>query len=304
MYASSLDHLIELNQLDAIRIIMYGGFPDSPLNGGRFNYSLDGFFLYDRLFFRLTEKQLSKLRDTFDKTVTRANQNRIPFLIAYTNMFVGQDELNEENLKPVQRLVESGQKYGVKNGVILNNKLLEETLRQRYGEELLYVSSCTKYVSPDRILSPQETLRLYLADSGTYDYIVVTPQDSRREKLLKDVLRESKGEVIAICNSYCANACNSYHHYAFMSRENKKSLLDIRIQEVVAGAIRFIAPRVTTCSSIRHVFCKVNSKDIAKMQLKAGIVNFKLGRGLGDHSLDQLVSLILEFQKNPPPELP
>ncbi|MFA5260891.1 MAG: hypothetical protein WC450_06660, partial [Candidatus Omnitrophota bacterium] len=121
--------------------------------------------------------------------------------------------------------------------------------------------------------------------------------------LIKDVLQESRCGVIAICNSYCANACNSYHHYAFTSRENKKSILTIRMKDVIPDSIRFIAPRLTTCTSIRHVFWKVNPLPIAKMQLKAGIVNFKLGRGLGEHSLDQIVDLIMESKHNPPREL-
>ena len=283
-----------------MRIIIYGGVPDSPLNGGRFNYSLDGFALYNRLGFRLTEKQLAKLLDNFYKTISRANQNGIPALIAYTNLFVSPGELNEKNLGPVRWLVESGEKHGVKNGLILNNKLLEATLRQQYGPALLYVSSCTKYVCPERILTPRETTALYLADSRNYDYVVLTPQDSRREKLIKEVLEKSQCGIIAICNSYCGNTCNSYHHYALMSQENKNSILSIRTKDTVGDALRFIAPRITTCTSIRHVFYPVNPAKTAKMQLKAGVVNFKLGRGLGEKCLDSIVSLIREFRQNPP----
>ncbi|MFH1397379.1 MAG: hypothetical protein ABIH27_02360 [Candidatus Omnitrophota bacterium] len=300
IYSCPIKHLSELNQLEDISIVIYAGVPNSPLNGGRFNYILDGIFLWDRLLFRLTKRQLSRVLSKFYETLTKANQNSIPFFIAYTNMFISNEELNEDNLYPVKWLVESSKKYGVKNGVILNNKLLEGFIRQKYNDLLVYVSSCTKYVSPDKILTPRETLSMYLEDGGKYDFICLTPQDSRRENLLKEVLCDSKSGIIAIANSYCADNCNSYYHYEQTSNENKKSILTIGSIGIITGAFAFVMPRVLMCTAIRQQFCKVDIKKIAEMQLEAGITNFKLGRGMGDNLLDQLVSLILKFEESHP----
>jgi len=307
IYASPVEHLVKLNRLEGIQIVMFGGVPNSPLNGGRFNYGLDGFFLWNRLFFNLTRSQLSKISSNFYKVVTEANQGGIPFYIAFTNMFVSQEELNEENLAPVARLVASSKKYGVKNGVILNNKLLEDFLRRKYGDSLLYVSSCTKYYSPRKILTPRETLSMYLRDSGAYDFICLTPQDSRRQDLIKDVLAESKSKITAICNTYCGDRCNSYHHYAFISKENKRRLLASGAKEILSGAFQmidiigrafaFIIPRTLTCTAFRTQFCPVDIKKFLWMQLNAGVTNFKLGRGFGDRSIDLVVSLIRKFEE-------
>jgi len=302
IYSSSIKHLIELNQLEDIDIVMYGGVPNSPLNGGRLNLVLDGLFIWNRFFLRLTKKQLSKALSNFYSTITKANQNGIPFRIAYTNMFISHEELNEENLYSVKWLVESSQKYGVKNGVIIYNKLLEDFIRQKYGDKLVYVSSLTKYFSPHKILTPQETLSMYLEDSRRFDFITITPQDSRRENLLKDLLRDSKCGIIALCNSYCAYHCKSYYHYECFSHYNKKSLLTIDYtgMNFLATAFTFFMRQGYKCPTSILVFPPLRNasfKKITKMQLNAGIVNFKLGRGLGMDFLNKLVSLILEFNE-------
>ncbi len=293
IYASPLKHLIELNRAEDISIVVYGGVPDSPLNGGRFNYSLDGLFLWNRPFFSLTKSQLSRALAKFYKTLEEANKNGIAFRIAYTNMFVSPDELNEGNLYPVERLVESSKKYGVKNGLMLNNKLLEDRIRQKYGDKLVYVSSCTKYVSPHKILTPHETLNMYLEDSKKYDFVCMTPQDSAREHLIKDVLLGGdKNKIIAICNSVCTNRCNSYYHYEYISKENKRSLITVANMSILSGIFSYVARRPPRCSAFRQVFGRVGLENMAKMQLRAGIVNFKIGRGFGAKLIDPLVSLI------------
>ncbi len=205
-------------------------------------------------------------------------------------MFVSQEELNDENLSPVKRLAASSRQHGVKNGIIINNKLLEDRIRQEYGDQLIYVSSCTKYVSPDKILSPLETLSMYRVDIQKYDYVVATPQDSRRKGLLEDITRENRFKLVAICNFY--------HHYEYTSRENKRTLVHFNSAKMVGRAISFLIPRLTTCSAVWRSVCRVNVKKIARMQLEAGVINFKLGRGLGAELLDHLVSVIRGFEES------
>lgn len=298
IYSAPIRKLCQINQLKNIRIILYGGVPDSPLNGGRFNYTLDGFFLWDRLFFRLNKKQRTKATTTFYKTVLEANQSGIPFLIAYTNMFVDPHELTEENLFPVHWLAESSRKHGVRNGLILNNMLLESHIREQYQDRLIYVSSCTKYVLLDKVLTPSETMNMYREDILRYDLVTLTPQDSRREDVLKKAASLDEKKIIAICNSYCSYQCNSYHHYAYMSMENKKSLLAINDWKIFLKAFAFMSRQAHHCPALLQSFRKTDIARTVNMQLKAGIVNFKLGRGFGSGAIDQVIRSVVDFENN------
>ena len=296
-YADSMERFARINQIDNIGVTLYGGIPNSPFNGGRANFMLDGLFLLDRFFMRLRKEQLARLMSKFYDTVTKANQNNIPVCIALTNIFIHDEELTEENLYPIQFLVESSQKYGVKNGVILNNKRLEDIVRQRHEDRLIYVSSCTKYVSPHKLLSPRDTQNMYQEDSGKYDYIVLTPQDSRREKVLKNVLQNNKSEVVALCNIFCSNSCNTYGHYELFSQLNKTSLLKIRPTVDLVRVFKYAFSKVFVCPYYRTLFYGPKIEANIKLQLRAGVTNFKLGRGLGQSVIGKLVSLIQEHER-------
>jgi hypothetical protein len=210
---------------------------------------------------------------------------------------VQEDELNEKNLSPVEWLTNASMKYGVKNGVIINNKRLEACIRERFGDKLVYISSCTKYVSPHKLLTPRETKAMYREDIDNYDQVVLTPQDSRREDVVKEAVRFGGEKIVAIANSYCAYGCNSYHHYASMSRENKTSMLKLADWNVLMDGIKFLFPRMSQCSAFRHSITSVNVEKIAGMQIRAGIVNFKLGRGFGVDGFEKLVALIQAYER-------
>ncbi len=292
LYSRSVEYLAKINSSDDIGIAVYGGIPNSPFNGGRVNFVLDGLFLGNRLLFSLSRQQLERVTAKFYETVSKINERGMPFNAACTNIFIDQEELNETNLYPIQWLVESSQKHGIKNGVILNNALLEGHLRRKYTDKLTYISSCTKYVSPHKMLSPRDTMSMYQEDSGKYDFIVLTPQDSRRPKLISDVVRENKSRIMAIANSYCSNDCNTYHHYAYASKQNKISLSGkLTDWHLLAASVRFL-PFTLKCSAYWYMIFPLHVEKIAAMQLNAGIVNFKLGRGLGVEGLEKLVALI------------
>ncbi len=280
-------------------MVAYGGFPDSPFNGGRNNFLLDRMRLYGRLWIGLTRGELSRAVKSFEATVEQLNAAGISFRLAFTNMFVREDELTEKNLLPVECVAAIGRRYGMRNGIIVNNALLERHVRSTYGDALVYVSSCTKYVSPDKILTPQETLRMYHEDCRRYDYVCLTPQDSRRERVLTAAAADCRAKIIAIANSYCSNACNSYDHYEYMSRENKQSLLGPGIIDarILFGTIAFACRHLGTCSAYKQVIrlCDVNA--LMRLQLQSGIVNFKLGRGFGDKRIGIVVKTILDWEK-------
>ena len=292
LYAWPVEHLAKINARGDISITVFGGFPDSPFNGGRTNFSLDG-LLCNRTLFRISDQQLKNITAKFFETVSKINECGMSFCVVFTNIFVSPGELTAENLSPIQWLIDSSKKHGVKNGVILNNELLEEYLREKYSDDLIYISSCTKYVSATKMLSPQETLSMYQQDSAKYDFVVLTPQDSRRENLLKKIRPQDKPKIIAIANSYCSNGCNAYFHYECTSKMNKLSLTDKRTDlYVLAESFKFVLYHIAKCSAFWHIFFPIDVVKIARMQLNAGIVNFKLGRGIGVESLDKLAALI------------
>jgi hypothetical protein len=108
------------------------------------------------------------------------------------------------------------------------------------------------------------------------------------------VIQNSKCGIIALCNSYCGNHCNSYYHYKFMSEENKRSLLTLDTINTLARSFTFNLPRIFECPAYTNILCKMDVIKLAAMQLNAGIVNFKLGRGNDASSLNQLVALIAQ----------
>lgn len=284
--------LAKLNNNNNIQIYLYGGYPDSPLNGGRFNYTLDNIVIWSKLLFRISKKQLNKVREKFFQNIEQANKNNIPFLLAYTNMFVDDNELNNDNLAPIEKMIELAKQYNVKNGIIVNNIKLDKFLRDKYGDKLVYFSSCTKYVTKDKILSSTETLKLYKADLPKYDYVVLTPQDSRKADLINKFNADEKTKIIAISNSYCSNACNAYQHYEFTSIENKTSLTKVNDFKILSRTMKFAKQQRKVCSATKLAFKKLKIKEIIEMQIKAGIKNFKLGRGYGTEALNELVKLL------------
>lgn len=298
IYANPISTLIALQRRGDISIMLYGGFPDSPLNGGRMNFTLDGFAPPGTLLeaeglqnLSFNHELLALAKGDFYKTIAEANRNGVAFNLAFSNYFIEKGELSHANLEPVERLVQLGLQYQVRNGVIINCQVLEDCLRRNYSDSLNYISSCTKYVSPDRVLSANETLRLYKKDVEQYDFVVLTPQHSRNRYVLKAMAETHPQQVIAICNSYCARGCNSYWHYELISRENKKSLLQYSIQDLVNSASHFCrrynkCPAVTAKKDLRL-------KDKVERQLEAGIVNFKIGRGIGASCIEELATLLV-----------
>jgi hypothetical protein len=294
MYAYSIRHLTGLKRRnDNIEIIIYGGVPDSPLNGGRPNFILDGLLLFDRLFFSLNERQLSRLMSKFYRTLEEANKAGIPFFFACTNLFIDENELTEKNLSPFKKMEELGRKYGLKNGVIVNNKLLEDYLRRTYGDRFIYVSSCTKYVSPVRVLSYKDTLQMYIEDSRNYDFVVMTPQDSQKEGSIKQLIEAvGASKVLTISNAYCGCHCNSYYHYEYTSKINKETLVGINSMHIVKDAFKFSIPKLRTCPVPCNIWSMTRCRRLAAMQVQSGVVNFKLGRGMGQGSIGKIISLI------------
>ena len=292
IFANPLDRVLTARDETGYTFHLYGGFPDSPLNGGRNNFSLDGWDNPAR--FLASEAVSDVVRDAraaLYREVKAANRAGIPFLLTYTNLYVSPRELTADNLAPVERLACWGQRYGVANGVILNHPSLERQLRQRYGDTLYYVASCTRYVRPRGVLSFAETLPLYVADAARFDRVVITPQHSRSSRALATLGSRHPSPFVAISNSYCADACNCHAHYRLISRENKRSLDGYGVHDIqrYAETLARIYPRCPLLSLKRE---DLDVTGMARRQRHHGIRNFKLGRGIGGDMLPELLAAL------------
>jgi hypothetical protein len=291
IHSVPLSRLVEIEDRHPVSFILYGGFPDSPLNGGRANFSLDGSVTRQDGTVALSPETLAAARRRFFATVKEANRRGIAFLLAFTNMLVCEEELTADNLAPVEWIARTGSRHGVLNGVIVNSPALERRLRSSYGRDLQYVSSCTRYFRKDRILSPAETTELYIADSQRYDLVVVTPQDSRRKRVLAALSKKIPNRFAAISNSYCADDCNSFHHYLATSEENKKSLLEYGFSDVLDVANRVCA-HYPSCPVATGGVERLDVRRTTRVQLSTGVTHFKVGRGIGEDGFDDVVGLL------------
>jgi hypothetical protein len=295
LYAYPVDLLLYVMRSFHVAVSIFGGYPDSPFNGGRNNFLLDGKAppqfegeCYSKAF-------IEGVRSEFWDMIDEANRNGIPFFLTFSNMFCDPTELTPTNLEPIERLVQSGNRYKISNGVIINNAFLEQKIRHKYSGQLIFISSCTKYVLPDRLLSIQESIDWFLKDSSQYDYVVITPQLSRNKLALSQLAQECPEKFIAIANTYCSTLCNSYHHYEFTSRQNKIPLHLLRMQDEMVKASEIFAPHMEHCSAVKQINSDMRLQDKVRMQLEAGIRHFKIGRGIGQYCLEELAELIQEY---------
>jgi hypothetical protein len=295
MHRVPLARLTEIRESHGIDVVLYGGFPDSPLNGGRANFALDDAPTTSGRRPKLSPETLAEARRSFFQTVEEANCRGFAFLAALTNPLVDQDELTAENLAPVEWLISCSRRHGVRNGVIVNNPLLETRLRETHGRDLRYVSSCTRYFEADRILTPRDTIPRYLADAERYDLVIVTPQDSRREPVLRELSRRIPGRFATICNAYCADDCNSYHHYLATGRDNKRPLLEYRVSDMLSTALD-VSGHCPSCPVLTGEVHRMDFRETARRQLAAGVRNLKIGRGFGDDLLEHVVDVVLHDQ--------
>lgn len=212
---------------EGIHFMLYAGYPGSPLNGGRSNGKVD-----DKRFqptsvneigFGRDEKDvrnLRKLQDYFIDSIQRANQEGVAVQLTYTNYFCIDSELNEENARPIRAMMESGRKTGVQNRFIVANAQIENWILSMGAERDDLVYSCTRFYFPDRKLSREERLAAYHKIAQDYGIVVLTPPDSNLPEQLAGLERDDLPKFVAVVNSPCAEACNSYWHYATHSLWN------------------------------------------------------------------------------------
>jgi len=284
LYTGS-EKILQRTSSKGIKIVVYGGYPDSSLNGGRGQW-------YSILMDGRNEGnggQSQGSRKVFREAVSRINELGIPFFLAYTNLIYTDEELEDPtNIEPIDILTNNYVKHGVKNGVVVANPDIRSWVEDRSGGLLETACSCTAFFD-EKPISDVEKLKRYGEAAKQYNWVVLTPQDSVRPEILKSI--EPKEKFYAIANSHCSIDCNSYWHYFHISVENKK----------VLGNERFsMWYREAQDKAARFKGCPfgLESDDLgtnAKMIFNAGIRNFKIGRQdpvQDKKSLNSLVSIL------------
>ncbi len=279
------EKILQRTSSKRIKIVVYGGYPDSSLNGGRgqwYSTLRDGRN-------KGSGEQSRGNKKFFREAVSRINKLGIPFFLAYSNQLYTDEELEDPtNIEPVDILTNNYVKHGVKNGVVVANPDIRSWVEDRSGGLLETACSCTAFFD-EKPISDVERLKRYGEAAKQHDWVVLTPQDSVRPEILKSI--RPNEQFYAIVNSHCSIDCNSYWHYFHISVENKR----------VLGNERFsMWYREAQDKAAKYKGCPFDlaSADLetnAKMIFNAGIRNFKIGRQdpvQDKKCLDSVVSIL------------
>ncbi len=306
MYSAPIDYLLNLHKRSDMKVILYGSLPDSPFNGGRPNFLLDGVDGANRApgsdpgvastvmgsIMGFSQAKLDSAIAKFYETIEEANRQKMQYFLAATNYSVSESELTPENTEVFTRLADLGEKYGVRNAVIMVDATLEAFLRDKFGPRLMYISSCTKYYVHEKIVPWNETLAQYLADLKRYDRVVLTPQDSVSGRVMRDCCALDAEKVTAVADVLCDRTCNAHHHYAMISRHNKVPLRKMNIFSLLPMSSEYASldcPVSAGRSRLPTLELRV------PRQRDAGVRHFKIGRSFSTGmtaSIDALVAAL------------
>ncbi len=271
--------------LNGINMVLYSGYPGSPLNGGRLNGSVDDPRVPGTDYFELLTGvvpdglELGLMREYYFQCITEANTKGIPVYLTYTNYFPMGHVFNDpEVAQPINKLVESSKETGVRNGVIVANKHVEEWARVLSGGELDIICSATSFYNRNRLLSRDERLKAYHEATQKYDLVVMTPPDASIDEILSRIPDGDKSKMVAVVNSPCLEHCPSWWHYAYFSILNRSHTLSLEPSDERRFASEVIMfAEQNLCMNE----CDVKDRDVAqrvRQLLSYGFRNLKIGR--------------------------
>ncbi len=159
----------------------FGTFPPAVWNGGR---SVKG-----------------KCDEGFIKQVIRVyNDLGIPVRFTFTNPCITEELLHDEFCNRILELA-----YNDMNEVIVNSKLLEDYIRDKYPNYKLTSSTCKRL---DSIEGPISELK------KDYSIVVLDYDLNNKFDLLEKIPQEDRGRVEILCNTLCnANCKMRKEHY-------------------------------------------------------------------------------------------
>ena len=163
---------------------IYGSFPHAIWNGGRKCLGFTDF-------------------DNIESTINKFNDRGIPLRFTFTNCLIEENHLQDTYCNLIMELAHNG-----KNGVIVNSKLLEEYLREKYPN-YHYILSTTKC---------ERNIGVINQYCKEYDMVVSDYRDNRDFDFLGQIKDKSKIELLI--NAYCSPNCKMRkEHYEYLSSD-------------------------------------------------------------------------------------
>jgi len=267
------------------KLMAYGSFGCSPLNGGRGN----------TIIFNSSKKTQDAYRDLHNKESEKLlkdikvlNKVGIPFYLTYSNLLCSEEELScPETMGILDKLVDSN----VKNGVIVTNTTLENHIKNSYQSNLEIISSCQKLYPGKHKLTADERLVKYDELLKTSDWVVLTHLDSNNFELINKIEPDLRKKLISMIVPHCIESCNSYWHYLEISLLNKiRSYIEQEevITERKEKAVKKREPFYERCSG-RQISFFTNQEIQSLMNL--GIECFKIPRSDGENDFIDMFNL-------------
>jgi hypothetical protein len=128
----------------------------------------------------------------------------IPVRFTFTNCLLEEQHLNDTYCNMILEVFNTGQ-----NEIICNKEVLENYIREKYGNRYKYISSTTK-----RLINKEEQLK----ELDKNYYLVVLDYDYNKNlDFLKQIPNKEKCELL--CNAVCRPNCPfRVRHYQDLSR--------------------------------------------------------------------------------------
>ncbi|MDE6775939.1 MAG: hypothetical protein K2J37_06585, partial [Ruminococcus sp.] len=158
---------------------VYGVFPPSVWNGGRFQYG-----------------KCSK--DFIRQVIASFNRRGIPLRFTFTNPLIKEEHLHDEFCNTVMKLADNGL-----NEVIVASEILENYIRETYPKYKLTSSTCKRITDPERLSDELEK---------KYSIVVIDYDLNNKFDILEKLPHKDKCELLvnACCNPGCPRRSAHY----------------------------------------------------------------------------------------------
>lgn len=222
---------------------MYGSFPDAIWNGGR------------PIFGECDEQTITQYVEHYEKL-------GIPLRFTFTNSCLNKSHLDNKLCNMIMEIASNG-----KNGVIVNNEILEDYLRNKYPNYQYILSTTAGIRDIDKINEL----------SDIYDCVVINYNDNHNKEFLTSLKNKDKIEIL-VNESCMANCPKRKDHYEFIAR--KQLGLEpsyMKFECASPGPTNFYAVMTDKCKR-NHI---ITPGELYDEYANMGFSNFKLqGRGL------------------------
>ena len=210
-----------------------------------------------------TEEDLIAAKD-------RMNEFNIPVRFTFSNCLLEEKHLDDTYCNFLLETFNTGN-----NEIICNSSILEDYIRNKYGNSYRYISSTTKRIQ-DKSLQLKEIDKDYYLTVIDYDY-------NQDFEFLKSIPNKEKSEIL--CNPVCKSNCpRRSEHYTFLSK----------LQLCNCNNETFDCPDMANKFwEVKKMNNFISLEDIDNIYVPMGFINFKL-EGRTHHPLD-VIEIILYY---------